>query len=68
MLGTSIQYQTLARIAIGCVKASNEMQFYNLVTRIIYKTGEYDMDPGRHTNIYFGLTCDEGIFVGTYSS
>ena len=44
------------------------MQFYNLVTRSVYKTGDYKLDPGRHTNTYFGLTYDGGIFVVTYIS
>ena len=43
------------------------MQFNNPVIRSIYTTGDYKLDPGHHTNTHFGLTYDEGMFVGTYS-
>ena len=44
------------------------MELYNPVTRSVYTAGDYKMDPRHHTNTYFGLTYDGGIFVVTYSS
>ena len=37
------------------------------MTIIIYTPGGYNLDPGRHNNIHFGINYYGGIFVGTYS-
>ena len=58
--------QTLMVIAIGWANKSKIIQFYNTYTMIIYTTGDYNMDQGRHTNTRFSLTYDGDIFVGTY--
>ena len=61
------QLQTLAGIVIGWATKSNMMTLHNLVKISFYTTGDYVLNPGRHTKSHFGITWDGGIFVGTWS-
>ena len=47
---------------------SNEMQFYNQVTKSIYTNRDQNMYLGWHKNTHFGLNYNVGIFMSTYSS
>ena len=64
---SSTQSQTLAGIAIGCMKYSNTMSLCNPTTIRIYTTGNYYLDLGWHMNTLFFLKYNGGIFVGTHS-
>ena len=67
---SSTQSQTITVIAIGGNTNSNAMNLYNPVTISIYTNGYYALDTGHHNHnsTTFGLTYNEGIFIGTYIS